>query len=141
MAAWAFKSQSTAEALRDLIEKSQAKQTRQPSSIPAMPEQSHQPTIALHVKTEIGAATIDATNPANNIYYSQLCDVYRLVWDSVNTRFNLSALTKPDGTTKIQAWVLNPADEAIPLNTLVWGPPAAGARDGVRVFIATVWLC
>lgn len=139
MANWAFKNKATAETLRDMVEAKQRKATRLPSSLPMIAPQ-FETVLAFHVQTEIAAASVNETTPTSNVYDVQLCDVYQLSWDSANSEFDMVAMTDLSGTT-VQAWVVNPGTEAIPVDALVWGLPTAGSRDGVRVYLAMVWPC
>ena len=87
-----------------------------------------------------GRAVIDDADPTASEYSCELCDVYALDWVDADTVFTPLSLTDLDAAT-IQAWVVNPAPEAIPVDTMLWGCKCVGSRDGVGVFMALVWPC
>jgi hypothetical protein len=137
---WAFKNKSTAETLRDIVERRKLETLRTPGSVPASKPESPQPIYGFHVQTEIPAAIINDSDPTLSEYSCQLCDVYALDWLDGDSVFVPIALTDADSIT-IQGWLINPAPESIPANTMIWGCRSVGSRDGVGVFMSIVWPC
>lgn len=138
MATWAFKSQATAEALRDMIEGANKKATRLPNSVPVEQANEANTIFGFHATSGIPASTVNTSTPTSSSYKSALCSVYRL--DSVSTDHVPIAVTDGSGAT-IQVYVINPTSTAIASNQMVWGARPAGTREGLPVFMALVEDC
>ena len=133
-----FKNKSTAESLRDMVEKQQNKNTRQPSSVPASLRSEANTIYGFHATSGIGASTIDTEDPTQSEYVSELCTAYRLDWVD-GAHVPIALIDAEDN--EIEVYVINPTSAEIQPDQMLWGCRPAGTRNGVPVFMALVEDC
>lgn len=96
--------------------------------------------LGFHAVDGIPAAVIDPADPTNSEYSSELCEVYRLVWNNTSSIHVPEPIIQTD-TEPIKYWVINATSTAIEENEMLWGLKCVGTRANIPAFMAMVGDC